>query len=59
MFPHINILCRDAVFQNDMMGPLADLLDDPVDACRRNVHQALNRMAEYPSGDVSLDKMYS
>ncbi|KAA0713739.1 Radial spoke head 14 -like protein [Triplophysa tibetana] len=50
-------LGRDAIFRNDIMGPLADLLDDPVDACRRNVHQALNRMAEYPSGAVFMVSM--
>ncbi|XP_065104040.1 radial spoke head 14 homolog [Paramisgurnus dabryanus] len=50
-------LGRDAFFKYDMMVPLANLLDDPVDACRKNVHQTLNRMAEFPSGAVFMVSM--
>ncbi|KAL0978952.1 hypothetical protein UPYG_G00178380 [Umbra pygmaea] len=41
---------RDALIKWDVVAPLSDLLDDPVDACRNNVHRALKRLAEVPAG---------
>ncbi|XP_048065120.1 radial spoke head 14 homolog [Megalobrama amblycephala] len=47
-------LGRDAFLKFDIVGPLANLLEDPENACRKNVHQALNRIAEFPSGAVFM-----
>uniref|UniRef100_UPI0000567892 radial spoke head 14 homolog n=1 Tax=Danio rerio TaxID=7955 RepID=UPI0000567892 len=45
---------RDAFLNFDIVGPLANLLDDPEIACRKNVHRALNRIAEFPLGAVFM-----
>ncbi len=51
---YINVCShRDAFLKCDLVGPLANLIEDPVNACRKNMHQALNRIAEFPSGDYS------
>lgn len=42
---------RDAFLKFDIVSPLANLLEDPENACRKNVHQALKRIAEFPSGN--------
>lgn len=44
-------LHRDAFLNFDIVGPLANLLDHPEIACRKNVHRALNRIAEFPLGE--------
>ncbi|RXN20165.1 radial spoke head 14-like protein [Labeo rohita] len=50
-------LGRDAFLKFDIVGPLANLIEDPVNACRKNVHEALNRIAEFPSGAVFMVSM--
>ncbi|XP_052419212.1 radial spoke head 14 homolog isoform X1 [Carassius gibelio] len=50
-------LGRDAFLKLDIVGPLTSLIEDPVNACRKNVHQALNRIAEFPSGAVFMVSM--
>ncbi|XP_051965222.1 radial spoke head 14 homolog [Xyrauchen texanus] len=50
-------LGREAFLKYDVLGPLANLLEDPVDACRKTMHQALNRIAEFPSGAVFMVSM--
>ncbi|KAL6456276.1 hypothetical protein MHYP_G00348190 [Metynnis hypsauchen] len=41
---------REAFLRLDVVSSLSELLDEPVDACRKNVHQALKMMAELPAG---------
>uniref|UniRef100_A0A8C2KLZ7 Radial spoke head 14 homolog n=1 Tax=Cyprinus carpio TaxID=7962 RepID=A0A8C2KLZ7_CYPCA len=50
-------LGRDGFLKFDIVGHLANLIEDPVNACRKNVHQALNRIAEFPSGAVFMVSM--
>ncbi|XP_043103052.1 radial spoke head 14 homolog [Puntigrus tetrazona] len=50
-------LGRDAFLKFDIVGPLAKLIEDPVNACRKNMHRALNRIAEFPSGAVFMVSM--
>ncbi|XP_016084379.1 radial spoke head 14 homolog [Sinocyclocheilus grahami] len=50
-------LGRDAFLKFDIVSPLANLIKDPENACRKNVHQALNRIAEFPSGAVFMVSM--
>nr|XP_014030317.1 unnamed protein product [Salmo salar] len=38
----------------DVVAPLSDLLDEPVDACRKNMHRALKMVAEFPAGAVCM-----
>ncbi|XP_041958334.1 radial spoke head 14 homolog isoform X2 [Alosa sapidissima] len=45
---------REAFLRYDVVGPLSDLLDEPVDACRRNMHRALKMMAEFPAGAACI-----
>uniref|UniRef100_A0A673M8U0 Radial spoke head 14 homolog n=1 Tax=Sinocyclocheilus rhinocerous TaxID=307959 RepID=A0A673M8U0_9TELE len=47
----------DAFLKFDIVSPLANLIKDPENACRKNVHQALNRIAEFPSGAVFMVSM--
>ncbi|XP_010904221.1 radial spoke head 14 homolog [Esox lucius] len=41
---------REAFLQRDVVAPLSDLLDEPVDACRKIMHSVLKRVAEFPTG---------
>ena len=41
---------REAFLTWDVVAPLSDLLDEPVDACRKNMHRALKMVAEFPAG---------
>ncbi|KAI4896022.1 hypothetical protein NFI96_011277 [Prochilodus magdalenae] len=45
---------REAFLRLDMVGALSELLDEPVDACRKNVHRTLRMMAELPAGVVCM-----
>ncbi|XP_072911781.1 radial spoke head 14 homolog [Hemitrygon akajei] len=45
---------RFAIMDHDVILPLADLLDDPVDICRRNMHLALEMLSEIPAGAASI-----
>ncbi|XP_037391882.1 radial spoke head 14 homolog [Pygocentrus nattereri] len=45
---------REAFLRLDVVSSLAELLDEPVDACRKNVHQALKMMAELPAAVVCM-----
>ncbi|XP_066500408.1 radial spoke head 14 homolog [Hoplias malabaricus] len=41
---------RQAFLRLDMVSPLLELLDEPVDACRKNVHRALKMIVDFPEG---------
>ncbi|KAM9475070.1 radial spoke head 14 homolog [Clarias gariepinus] len=41
---------REGVLQCDVLGPLSELLDEPEDACREQVHRALKILCEFPAG---------
>ncbi|KAG9270553.1 hypothetical protein AMEX_G15514 [Astyanax mexicanus] len=41
---------REAILREDVVGCLSELLDEPVDACRRNTHQVLKMMSGFPAG---------
>ncbi|CAB1320256.1 unnamed protein product [Coregonus sp. 'balchen'] len=45
---------REAFLTWDVVAPLSDLLDEPVDACRKNMHRALKMVAEFPAGAVCM-----
>ncbi|KAL2092244.1 hypothetical protein ACEWY4_012042 [Coilia grayii] len=45
---------RQAFLRYDMVGPLSELLNEPVDACRRNMHLALKMIAEFPAGAACI-----
>ncbi|XP_031425813.1 radial spoke head 14 homolog [Clupea harengus] len=45
---------REAFLRYNVVGPLSDLLDEPVDACRRNMHRALKMVAEFPAGAACI-----
>ncbi|XP_041079479.1 radial spoke head 14 homolog [Polyodon spathula] len=45
---------RVAFLKSDVILPLAQLFDDPVDICRRNMHMAIEMMSEFPGGAVGL-----
>ncbi|MBN3323949.1 RSP14 protein, partial [Atractosteus spatula] len=40
---------REALLRGDVLSPLSDLLEEPVAACRRNTHMALEMLAEFPA----------
>ncbi|KAH1180361.1 hypothetical protein KIL84_009197 [Mauremys mutica] len=41
---------RDGFIENRIIPALSQLLNDPVDICRRNMHRAFEIMAELPAG---------
>ncbi|XP_072537257.1 radial spoke head 14 homolog [Salminus brasiliensis] len=45
---------REAFLRLDVVSCLSELLDEPVDACRRNTHQALKMMSGFPAGVVCM-----
>ncbi|XP_006640228.1 radial spoke head 14 homolog isoform X2 [Lepisosteus oculatus] len=45
---------REALLRGDVLSPLSDLLEEPVAACRRNTHMALEMLAEFPAGALSV-----
>ncbi|MFT7811839.1 radial spoke head 14 homolog isoform X1 [Arapaima gigas] len=47
-------LGRGAVLKHDVIALLSNMLDEPVDACRKNVHQALELLAQFPAGADSI-----
>lgn len=51
-------VCREAFLRYNVVGPLSDLLDEPVDACRRNMHRALKMVAEFPAGQSGKVSYY-
>ncbi|TRY65371.1 hypothetical protein DNTS_013774 [Danionella cerebrum] len=45
---------REALLRYDIVSPLANLLEDPEISCRKNMHQTLKRIAEFPLGAVFM-----
>nr|XP_033811728.1 radial spoke head 14 homolog isoform X2 [Geotrypetes seraphini] len=45
---------RNGFLHSEVIVPLSKLLDDPVDACRRNVHRAFELLSEFPDGSAGL-----
>ncbi|KAJ3603874.1 hypothetical protein NHX12_028615 [Muraenolepis orangiensis] len=45
---------REAFLCCDVLSPLAELMDEPLHACKLNVHRNLNRLANFPSGALSI-----
>ncbi|NWX14356.1 RSP14 protein, partial [Aegotheles bennettii] len=45
---------RQGLIQNGVISALIQLLDDPVDICRKNTHQILEMMAKLPEGAVGV-----
>ncbi|NXG54845.1 RSP14 protein, partial [Hemiprocne comata] len=45
---------RQGLIQNGIISALAKLLDDPVDICRKNMHQVFEMMAKLPEGAVGI-----
>ncbi|XP_023690236.1 radial spoke head 14 homolog isoform X2 [Paramormyrops kingsleyae] len=45
-----HLVSRLAFLEHHVVVSLSDLLDDPVPACRRNVHRALQVVAQFPAG---------
>ncbi|OPJ74791.1 hypothetical protein AV530_018314 [Patagioenas fasciata monilis] len=45
---------RQGLIQNGVISALAELLDDPVDICRKNTHQTFEMMAKLPEGRDSF-----
>lgn len=43
-------LSREAFLMVNVVDPLSDLMDEPVAACRSNMHRALKMVAEFPAG---------
>ncbi|KAM6052191.1 PREDICTED: rhabdoid tumor deletion region protein 1 [Chlamydotis macqueenii] len=41
---------RQGLLKNEVLSALAELLDDPVDICRKNTHQIFEIMAKLPEG---------
>ncbi|CAM4642340.1 unnamed protein product [Lepidochelys olivacea] len=46
---------RDGFIENGVIPALSQLLNDPVDICRRNMHRAFEIMAELPAEDHPLE----
>ncbi|MGH0186291.1 UNVERIFIED_CONTAM: hypothetical protein FKN15_020781 [Acipenser sinensis] len=42
---------RVAFLKSDVILPLSQLFDEPVDVCRKNMHMAIEMMSEFP-GDI-------
>ncbi|KAM6241578.1 radial spoke head 14 homolog [Spheniscus humboldti] len=45
---------RQGLIQNGVISALTELLDDPVDICRKNTHQIFEMMAKLPEGAVGI-----
>ncbi|XP_078277397.1 radial spoke head 14 homolog isoform X2 [Rhinoraja longicauda] len=45
---------RFAIMEFEAIAPLSELLNDPVDICRRNMHMALEMVSEIPSGAAAI-----
>ncbi|NWJ06723.1 RSP14 protein, partial [Crypturellus undulatus] len=45
---------RHGFIQNGVIPALAQLLDDPADICRKNVHQSFEMMARLPEGAIDI-----
>ncbi|NXV45336.1 RSP14 protein, partial [Uria aalge] len=45
---------RQGLIQNGVISALAELLDDPVDICRKNTHQVFEMMSKLPEGAVGI-----
>ncbi|XP_075625692.1 radial spoke head 14 homolog [Balearica regulorum gibbericeps] len=45
---------RQGLIQNGVISALTELLDDPVDICRKNMHQIFDMMAKLPEGAVGI-----
>uniref|UniRef100_A0A8C3KGE9 Radial spoke head 14 homolog n=1 Tax=Calidris pygmaea TaxID=425635 RepID=A0A8C3KGE9_9CHAR len=45
---------RQGLIQNGVISALTELLDDPVDICRKNTHQIFEMMARLPEGAVGI-----
>ncbi|XP_026887987.2 radial spoke head 14 homolog [Electrophorus electricus] len=41
---------REAMLRTHVVPTLSGLLDEPVHACRKNIHQTLKMLAEFPAG---------
>ncbi|CAL8247987.1 unnamed protein product [Merluccius merluccius] len=48
---------REAFLCCDVLSPLAELIDEPLHACKLNVHRTLNRLANFPSAALSIVSM--
>ncbi|NWH57276.1 RSP14 protein, partial [Geococcyx californianus] len=45
---------RQGLIENGIISALTELLDDPVDICRKNTYQILEMMAKLPEGAVAI-----
>ncbi|NWR75839.1 RSP14 protein, partial [Centropus unirufus] len=45
---------RQGLIQTGIISALKELLDDPVDICRKNMHQTYEMMAKLPEGAVAI-----
>ncbi|XP_058245307.1 radial spoke head 14 homolog [Hemibagrus wyckioides] len=45
---------RETVLQCDALSPLSELLDEPEEGCRENVHRVLKMMSEFPAAVVCM-----
>lgn len=45
---------RDGILRSDIIIAMSHLLDDPVDICRRNMHQTYEMLSELPAGAAAL-----
>ncbi|XP_059683501.1 radial spoke head 14 homolog [Gavia stellata] len=45
---------RQGLIKNGVISALTELLDDPVDICRKNTHQIFEIMAKLPEGAVDI-----
>ncbi|XP_029475990.1 radial spoke head 14 homolog [Rhinatrema bivittatum] len=45
---------RNGFLRSEVIIPLSQLLDDPVDFCRRNVHKTFELLSELPDGAAGL-----
>ncbi|KAK0138825.1 Radial spoke head 14 [Merluccius polli] len=48
---------REAFLCCDVLPPLAELIDEPLHACKLNVHRTLNRLANFPLAALSIVSM--
>ncbi|KAJ1093478.1 hypothetical protein NDU88_006578 [Pleurodeles waltl] len=44
---------RDGFLSSDVIIPLSQLLDDPVNLCRVNMHKAFEMLSEFPYGSAT------
>ncbi|MBN3306908.1 radial spoke head 14 homolog [Amia ocellicauda] len=45
---------REALLSSDVISPLSDLLEEPLEACRWNTHRVLQALAELPPGALGV-----